>query len=51
MWTMPAGDTVSYMLLLLAAAAQAMTAALAAGRHRMDWVGVCLLGCVTALGG
>ena len=47
---MPAGDTISYVL-LLAAAAQAMTAALAAGRHRMDWVGVCLLACVTALGG
>lgn len=30
---------------------EAMTAALAAGRRQMDWVGVCLLGCVTALGG
>jgi uncharacterized membrane protein YeiH len=28
-----------------------MTAALAAGRRSMDWVGVCLLGCVSALGG
>lgn len=28
-----------------------MTAALAAGRREMDWVGVFLLGCVTALGG
>ena len=28
-----------------------MTAALAAGRRSMDWVGVALLGCVTALGG
>ncbi|MBV8797863.1 MAG: trimeric intracellular cation channel family protein [Hyphomicrobiales bacterium] len=28
-----------------------MTAALAAGRRSMDWVGVCLLGSVTALGG
>ncbi|MGV6876355.1 trimeric intracellular cation channel family protein [Pseudochelatococcus sp. B33] len=28
-----------------------MTAALAAGRREMDWVGVYLLGCVTALGG
>ena len=28
-----------------------MTAALAAGRRSMDWVGVCMLGCVTALGG
>jgi len=28
-----------------------MTAALAAGRRSMDWVGVVMLGCVTALGG
>jgi uncharacterized membrane protein YeiH len=28
-----------------------MTAALAAGRRSMDWVGVCMLGCITALGG
>jgi uncharacterized membrane protein YeiH len=51
MWTMPPSDTVLHVLLLVAAAAQAMTAALAAGRRSMDWVGVCLLGCVTALGG
>ena len=38
-------------LSLVALAAQAMTAALAAGRRSMDWVGVCLLGCITALGG
>ncbi len=38
-------------MFLLALAAEAMTAALAAGRRRMDWVGVALLGCVTALGG
>ncbi|MEA2894499.1 MAG: hypothetical protein QOJ84_114 [Bradyrhizobium sp.] len=44
---MPPSDTVLQVLLPLAAAAQAMTAALAG----MDWVGVCLLGCVTALGG
>jgi uncharacterized membrane protein YeiH len=30
---------------------QAMTAALAAGRRSMDWAGVCMLGCITALGG
>ncbi len=36
---------------VLALAAEAMTAALAAGRRRMDWVGVALLGCITALGG
>lgn len=39
------------LLYLVAITAEAMTAALAAGRRRMDWVGVCLLGCVTALGG
>jgi uncharacterized membrane protein YeiH len=50
MWTIPS-DTVLHALLWLGAAAQAMTAALAAGRRSMDWVGVCLLGCVTALGG
>ena len=51
MWTIPPADTALHVLFLLAAAAQAMTAALAAGRRSMDWVGVCLLGCVTALGG
>jgi uncharacterized membrane protein YeiH len=51
MSTIPPSDTVLQVLLSLAAAAQAMTAALAAGRRSMDWVGVCLLGCVTALGG
>jgi uncharacterized membrane protein YeiH len=51
MWNLPPSDTVLHVLLLLAVAAQAMTAALAAGRRSMDWVGVCLLGCVTALGG
>jgi len=29
----------------------AMTAALAAGKRRLDWVGVAVLGCTTALGG
>lgn len=38
-------------LSLVALAAQAMTAALAAGRRSMDWAGVCMLGCITALGG
>jgi uncharacterized membrane protein YeiH len=51
MWNLPPSDTVLHVLSLLALAAQAMTAALAAGRRSMDWVGVCLLGCVTALGG
>jgi uncharacterized membrane protein YeiH len=51
MWTLPPGDSVLYFLLLVAVAAQAMTAALAAGRRSMDWAGVCMLGCITALGG
>lgn len=40
-----------HSLYLIAIVAEAMTAALAAGRRSMDWVGVSLLGCVTALGG
>ena len=40
-----------HSLYLVAIVVEAMTAALAAGRRSMDWVGVCLLGCVTALGG
>src|ERR1700728_423817 len=51
MQNLPPGDIVLYALSLLALAAQAMTAALAAGRRSMDWVGVCLLGSITALGG
>jgi uncharacterized membrane protein YeiH len=51
MWTLPPSDTVLQVLSLVALAAQAMTAALAAGRRSMDWVGVCMLGCITALGG
>lgn len=39
------------VLYIVAIVAEAMTAALAAGRRAMDWVGVCLLGAVTALGG
>ena len=39
------------VIFLVALAAEAMTAALAAGRRKMDWLGVCLLACVTALGG
>lgn len=48
------GDLTSeflHVLFLVAIAAEAMTAALAAGRREMDWLGVCLLGCITALGG
>jgi len=51
MWNLPPSDCVLHILSFVALAAQAMTAALAAGRRSMDWVGVCLLGCITALGG
>lgn len=51
MWSLPSGDFVLHGLSLVAIAAQAMTAALAAGRRSMDWVGVCMLSCITALGG
>lgn len=40
-----------HILYVVAISAEAMTAALVAGRREMDWVGVCLLGAVTALGG
>lgn len=36
---------------LVAIVAEAMTAALVAGRREMDWFGVCVIACVTALGG
>src|ERR1700752_1874252 len=51
MWSLPSSDFVLHWLSLVALAAQAMTAALAAGRRSMDWAGVCMLGCITALGG
>lgn len=51
MWSLPPSDSVLHFLSLVALAAQAMTAALAAGRRSMDWLGVCFLGCITALGG
>src|ERR1700742_1025189 len=51
MWNLPPSDSVLHFLSLVALAAQAMTAALAAGRRSMDWAGVCMLGCITALGG
>src|ERR1700731_5138580 len=51
MRALPSNDIVLYGLSLVAIAAQAMTAALAAGRRSMDWAGVCMLGCITALGG
>src|SRR3954463_15502377 len=47
--------TSSLMLLeiifVVAIAAEAMSAALAAGRRKRDWFGVCVLAVVTALGG
>src|ERR1700736_4526804 len=51
MWDLLPSDTVLHVLSLVALAAQAMTAALAAGKRSMDWAGVCMLGCITALGG
>src|SRR5690606_27156557 len=46
-------DATSFLqtLFIIAIVAEAMTAAIAAGKREMDWVGVALLGCVTALGG
>ncbi|AEQ52284.1 trimeric intracellular cation channel family protein [Pelagibacterium halotolerans] len=40
-----------HTIFVIALAAESMSAALAAGRRNMDWFGVCVLGCVTALGG
>jgi uncharacterized membrane protein YeiH len=51
MWNLPPADSVLHFLQYVALAAQAMTAALAAGRRSMDWAGVCMLGAITALGG
>jgi len=39
------------VIFTIAIAAEAMTAALAAGRRKMDWFGVCVLAALTALGG
>ena len=39
------------IMFYVAITAEAMTAALAAGRRKMDWFGVCIIACVTALGG
>lgn len=44
-------DSILQVLLIFGNIAAAMTAALAAGRRKMDWVGVALLGAITALGG
>lgn len=39
------------VMVVIALAAQSMSAALLAGRRNIDYFGVCLLACVTALGG
>jgi uncharacterized membrane protein YeiH len=44
-------NTLLHVFFLIAIVVEAMTAALVAGKREMDWLGVCLLGCVTALGG
>jgi uncharacterized membrane protein YeiH len=44
-------ELVIHTLYLIAIVVEAMTAAIAAGRRQMDWLGVCVLGSVTALGG
>ena len=51
MITDPTTLHILHIFYLVALAAEAMTAALAAGRRSMDWVGVILLACVTGLGG
>src|SRR6201987_6577072 len=51
MWNLPPADSVLHFLQYVALAAQGMTAGLAAGRRSMDWAGVCMLGCIPALGG
>ena len=48
---MPHSEALLLPLSIIGLIAASMTAALAAGRRSMDWVGVALLGCVTALGG
>ena len=40
-----------HILYIIAITAEAMSAALSAGRRDMDWVGVCIIAWVTALGG
>lgn len=48
---MPHTEALLFPLAMTALIAEAMTAALAAGRRKMDWLGVAMLGCITALGG
>lgn len=44
-------STVLHVLYIVAIVAEAMTAALVAGRKQMDWFGVCVVASITALGG
>lgn len=48
---MPHSEALLFPLSIVGLIAASMTAALAAGRRSMDWVGVALLGSITALGG
>jgi uncharacterized membrane protein YeiH len=48
---MPHSEALLLPLSIIGLIAASMTAALAAGRRSMDWVGVALLGSITALGG
>lgn len=48
---MPHSEALLLPLSIVGLIAASMTAALAAGRRSMDWVGVALLGSITALGG
>lgn len=48
---MPHAENLLFPLSFIGLIAAAMTAALAAGRRSMDWMGVVLLGSITALGG
>src|SRR3954453_6565290 len=51
MWSLPPSDTVLHLLSYVALTAQAMTAALAAGRRSTDWGGGGMLGGFTRLRG
>ncbi|MBP0578148.1 trimeric intracellular cation channel family protein [Labrys sp. LIt4] len=44
-------EQILHVLYMIGIVAEAVTAALAAGRRSMDWMGVAMLGPVTALGG
>ena len=48
---MPYAENLLFPLSFIGLIAAAMTAALAAGRRSMDWMGVVMLGSITALGG